>query len=151
MLPRANYTFKAICIKNITSIFHGARANNLKNFREPRRPQIVKAILKKWIKAGDMLILAFKVNYKVVIIRTVWHWHKYRHIDKYKRLRTQKLNLKSVVKHSCQWFSSVLLWPARAHMLGSSPYSSTSSLNTLLSLQVTSPCTCLFLCLECYS
>ena len=82
LLPKAMYKFHAIPVKLLRVFFMGLEQMISQLVCKHKRPLTSKAVLQKKNGGGCVNFPAFRLYCKVIVIQTVWYWHKNRNIDR---------------------------------------------------------------------
>ena len=92
ILPEAIYRNNTIPIRLPMAFFTEIKQKNSQLIWKHRRPQIVKAILKKKSGAEGINLPDFRLYYKATGITIIWCWYKNRNIDKCNKIESPEIN-----------------------------------------------------------
>lgn len=94
ILLKAIYRFNAITTKMPPAFFTEMEKTMLKYVWNHKRPQMVKAILRREYleKEGSVMPSDFKLYYKAIGIKTTWYWQKSKHKEQWNRTENTEIN-----------------------------------------------------------
>ena len=102
------YSFSATPFKFLVVLIFRNRKSILKFIWNLKGLQIAKIILRKNNRTEDLMLPDIKIYNKVIVIKTVWCWHKDRHRHQWSRYRiketrTYKVNRFLIEAQVIQW------------------------------------------------
>lgn len=91
ILPKLTYRINAIPNKIQISFLKKTAEFILKFIQKGKGHRLAKPILEKKKKVGRLKVPDFKTYYKVTT-KTVYYWHKYRHIDQWNIAKSTEID-----------------------------------------------------------
>ena len=91
ILPNAIYRFSVIPIK-ITMAFFTELEQNISQFIWKQKTLNSQSSLEKEEWSWGINLPDFRLCYKATIIKTVWYWHKNRHINQWNKIESPEIN-----------------------------------------------------------